>query len=500
MQGLARVQQAAVAGLAVALAGALFAQSAQPPASAEPPWQAFVAAAGTDERAAREALTAIGARWRDQYAAMIIDLARLLPSPRGPRQIEPIGPDAVDGDGERSTLSGPSDLRHGPPPAGARVRQRLTSFLERQTGQRFGDNLRAWRRWIWELPDRPHGDYPGFKAEVYARVDSKFRAFFPPGVKHAVRLDEIDWGGVRVNGIPPLRSPQAVPAADARWLRDGHVVFGLEVNGEARAYPKRILAWHEMAIDRLGGLDLTIVYCTLCGTVIPYESQVDGRRFTFGTSGLLYRSNKLMFDEETRSLWSSLEGVPVVGPLVGAGIQLRFQSAVTTTWGEWRRQHPATTVLSLDTGFTRDYSEGAAYRQYFATDNLMFDVPATDRRLRNKAEVLVLRPELLEPDSPPVAIAVDLLKRTPVFLFDAGARRFVVVTSKAGASRIYERGSVGLEARDPDGRLRDSGGNRWRVTPDALVGENGQRLPRVPSHQVFWFAWYAQHPDTVLHR
>ncbi len=96
-----------------------------------------------------------------------------------------------------------------------------------------------------------------------------------------------------------------------------------------------------MAIDRLGGLDLTIVYCTLCGTVIPYESQIDGRRFTFGTSGLLYRSNKLMFDEETHSLWSSIDGTPVVGSLVGSGLRLSFQSAVTTTWGEWRRDDGA---------------------------------------------------------------------------------------------------------------------------------------------------------------
>jgi len=94
-----------------------------------------------------------------------------------------------------------------------------------------------------------------------------------------------------------------------------------------------------MAIDRLGGVDLTIVYCTLCGTVVPYESTVAGRQLRFGTSGLLYRSNKLMFDEETASLWSALEGVPVVGPLAGSGIRLPFHAVVTTTWGEWKREH-----------------------------------------------------------------------------------------------------------------------------------------------------------------
>jgi hypothetical protein len=205
------------------------------------------------------------------------------------------------------------------------------------------DDLRAWRKWMWALPDSPHVDYASFKADLYGRIDPRFRAFFPPRVKSKIRLDEIDWGGVPVSGIPPLRSRKTIPAADATWLRDGHIVFGITINGQARAYPKRILAWHEMAIDRVGGVDLTIVYCTLCGTVIPYESGVGGRPFTFGTSGLLYRSNKLMFDEETRSLWSSLEGVPVVWTLVDTGLQLPFRSVVTTTWGEWEQDHPTTT-------------------------------------------------------------------------------------------------------------------------------------------------------------
>ena len=128
----------------------------------------------------------------------------------------------------------------------------------------------------------------------------------------------------------------------------------------------------------------------MCGTVIPYDSVVDGRHIVFGTSGLLFRSNKLMFDEETRSLWNTFEGVPVVGSLVGSGIRLRHRSVVTTTWGEWRRMHPGTTVLSLDTGHQLDYSEGSAYRDYFSHDDLWFSVPELDDRLGNKDEVLVM--------------------------------------------------------------------------------------------------------------
>ena len=469
----------------------------------DPPWQAFIAAASAERHVSEAALDVIAAGWRDGYSAMIVDVARFLPAARRPRAADdPLPPDLDDVVDERVGGGGRSSFPDAPrQPPGAETRRRLVDFLEGQTGKRFGDDLRAWRRWMWSLPYAPHPDYSTFKAEAYARVDPRFRLFFPPRVPASIRLDEIDWGGVAVNGIPPLRSPRTVPAAAAAdWLRPGHIVFGVIVNGEARAYPKRILAWHELAIDRLGGVDLAIVYCTLCGTVIPYESAAGGRRFTFGTSGLLYRSNKLMFDEETRSLWSSLEGVPVVGPLVASGLQLRFHPVVTTTWSEWRRDHPSTTVLSLETGYERNYSEGAAYRDYFASDRLMFEVPRADTRLANKAEVLVLRPEIAGKGVPPVAIAVDRLRRVPVYAFDIQGHRFVVVTSKEGANLMYESGSHAFVPRLVDGEIRDTTGQRWTPTPDALVGERGERLARVPAHRAFWFGWVAQHPDTVLHK
>jgi len=105
---------------------------------------------------------------------------------------------------------------------------------------------------------------------------------------------------------------------------------------------------------------------------ILYHTEHAGTVHELGTSGFLYRSNKLMYDRATQSLWSTLRGEPVIGPLVGQGIRLARGSVVTTTWGEWRRRHPHTSVLSIDTGHTRDYAEGAAYRDYFATDALMF--------------------------------------------------------------------------------------------------------------------------------
>ncbi|MGD9905404.1 MAG: DUF3179 domain-containing protein [Dehalococcoidia bacterium] len=492
--------------LTAVLAGGL-SLGAQP---AVPPVELFFAAASLDERTAREALDALAPSWRDGYTPMIVDLARLLrpaapePGDTGAAEFaDRLEPDSdIGGDGAaRDAFAAP--IRR-PPTAESQARARLVRFLEQRTGKRFDPLLRGWRQWMWSLPYEPHPDYARFKAELYGRIDQRMALFFPAGVSAEIRLDEIDWGGVTVNGIPPLNDPKVLPAGEAGYLRDRHVVFGLVVNGEARAYPKRILAWHEMARDRLGGVELHVVYCTLCGTVIPYESVAGGRTWRLGTSGLLYRSNKLMFDQETASLWSTLEGRPVVGELVGTGLQLRSHPVVTTTWGEWRAAHPATTVLSLDTGHQRDYSEGAAYRDYFSHDDLYFQVPGEDRRLKHKAEVLTLRVRPVA-GGDAVAVAIDqrLLRRQRVYPLEVAGRRLVVVTSRAGANRVYALGSsdVAFQGRRPDEHHVVDGDDRvWQVTEDALVRADDAttRLPRVVAQRAFWFGWQAQFPDTLL--
>ncbi len=484
-----------------------------------PPLELFFAAASLDEKTSRAAIEALAPSWRDGYTSMIVDLARLLrPATRagddtgGAEFAERFDADADAGSpgaapradvGAAPRADFGTPARRGPT-AESVARTRLLQVLEKRTGKRFDPLLRGWRQWMWSLPYEPHPDYARFKGELYSRIDRRMARFFPPGVSSLIRLDEIDWGGVTVNGIPPLYYPKVLAAAEARYLRDGHLVFGLVVNGEARAYPKRILAWHEMARDRLGGVELHVVYCTLCGTVMPYESVAGNRTWRLGTSGLLYRSNKLMFDEETGSLWSTLEGRPVVGELAGSGLQLQSRPVVTTTWGEWRAQHPATTVLSLDTGHSRDYSEGAAYRDYFSHDDLYFQVPGDDRRLKNKAEVLTLRVRTAAGgDAVPVAIDQRLLRRQPVYPLEVAGRRLVVVTSRAGANRVYALGSsdVAFQTRRPDDRaVIDGAGRAWRVTEEALVRDDdpGSVFPRVTAQRAFWFGWRAQFPATVL--
>jgi hypothetical protein len=311
----------------------------------------------------------------------------------------------------------------------------------------------------------------------------------------------VDWGGVGVDGIPPLDHPAHVEASEASWLDDDHVVFGIALGGQARAYPKRILAWHELARDRLGDVELAIVYCTLCGTVIPYGAEVGGLTRSFGTSGLLYRSNKLMYDAESKSLWSSVEGRPVIGALAGQPLELAAYPVVTTTWAEWRRLHPATTVLSLDTGHERDYSEGAAYRDYFASDRLMFEVPGEDRRLRNKDEVLALLLRPPDDSAAPrraLAISARFLERHRLHALRFAGHDLLVITSREGANRVYATAGRRFAREARDGRLEDAEGGLWRLTEAALVAEDGAALPRVPARRAFWFGWRAQFPDTEL--
>ena len=375
------------------------------------------------------------------------------------------------------------------------ISDRIIEVLERKTGKQLGTDAQKWFREIWNTPYEPHPYYASFKASCYEGIDASFREYFSRAADAKIRLDEIRWGGVARDGIPPLKNPLTITAGEATYLADTDVVFGVVVNGRARAYPKRILAWHEMVKDVVGGTKINGVYCTLCGSMIVYLPEHNGVHYELGTSGFLYRSNKLMYDHGTKSLWSTLKGEPVVGPLVGKGIKLKPHHVVTTTWGEWQTQHPTTRVLSLRTGHHRDYEEGAAYRSYFFTDDLMFTVPKTDDRLLNKDEVFVVRG--VGGDSTPLAIAAKYLSQNTVYHDRIGDQKFVVVTDESGANRAY--GTEGAFARlDDSGNLIDQDGTAWEVGEGAITSESGQRAARLPAHRAFWFGWQAAFPNTRL--
>ncbi|MEM6301197.1 MAG: DUF3179 domain-containing protein [Pseudomonadota bacterium] len=379
--------------------------------------------------------------------------------------------------------------------------ERARAFLGRKidelTGLKAADDINRIYYWLWNQDIEPSSDYGDFKAGLYRYIDPAFEAYFLDRQATArIRLDEIRWGGVRQDGIPPLRNPKMIAAEEAEYLEDDNIVFGITVNGDARAYPKRILAWHEMFTDTIGGTPIAGVYCTLCGTVIPYRTEWNGKSFTLGTSGFLYRSNKLMYDRATQSLWSTERGEPVLGPLVDKGISLAFESVVTTTWGEWKRRNPRTTVLALNTGYQRDYGEGAAYRDYFGDDELMFNTPFSDQRLANKREVLALR--FAGAPKQQLAIDTEFLRNNPVYTNRIGQQEFVVLTDVTGANRVYDPGTVTFIRYDGRDKATDSTGENWTVSEESLVSDSGQTLQRLPYHRAFWFGWQAAFPQTEL--
>ncbi len=168
------------------------------------------------------------------------------------------------------------------------------------------ESARGWFEWmLWQEDNDQFARHPGYadlKRRAFLQIDPNFADFLKPEYlavdRMKIRLEEITWGGVRKDGIPSLDNPELIAASEATYLKSDDLVFGVSINGDARAYPLRIMGWHEMFNDVIGGVPLALAYCTLCGSGILFETQVAGRGkpLVFGSSGFLYRSNKLMFD------------------------------------------------------------------------------------------------------------------------------------------------------------------------------------------------------------
>lgn len=495
---------AAVGATAVAAGLQALAVAASQPAGEPPAIHWFLAAMTLDEREASEALARIAERWEDRYAALLVDLARFTRPNEEARTVDVSGL-------ERRADS--TDLTYAPTYPGAQfrvvggrrhptapVRARLVRFLERQTGRRFGDDLDRWRRWTWGLPYPPHPDYPAFKAELSRGVDPRMAAFLSARGEPAVRLDEIEWSGLGVDDAPPLVGPPHLGAAEARFLGDRHRVFGVQVNGEARAYPARLVAWHHVVHDRLGGREVLVAHCPASGVVAAYAIGESGPR-RFGTSGLVYRATSLLYDRETDSVWSMLTGRPILGPLAGRHEGLEPLPVAVAAWREWRRDHPATTVLSPDTGHPFRYVEGALTRRRLLDLGFVAPSPGVARDLAGEAEVAGVRPHE-RAGARAVAVDVRSLGRRALRRVEAGGRTLVAAASEGGIVRLYEApADVWLVRWQSDGCLEDERGACWRPREDALVPDGpGTPAARVPAVHAFWLAWAAEFPDTLIVR
>ena len=210
--------------------------------------------------------------------------------------------------------------------------------------------------------------------------------------------EQIVSGGPGKDGIPAITDPAVVPASSAGYLRQDEPIIGVEVEGEARAYPLRVLVWHENVNDTLGGQPIAVTYCPLCHSSVVFNRKVGGEVREFGISGLLWNSNVLLYDRQRgsgkkESLWSQVGMRAVCGPAARRGLRLEALSSQLLSWQRWRQRHPETTVLSLDTGFNRSYGSHP-YEGYFQGDRLMFPVTSSTaqrRKFPNKEQMVVLR-------------------------------------------------------------------------------------------------------------
>ena len=274
-----------------------------------------------------------------------------------------------------------------------------------------------------------------------------------------VPADEIHAGGPPRDGIPALDDPAFVRPGQADFLAPDDRILGVEIGGEARAYPIAILNWHEIVNDEIRGRPIVVTYCPLCGTGVVFDAEVAGRRLAFGVSGLLYNSDVLLYDRQTESLWSQIKKQAVTGPMKGR--RLRALPISHTSWRDWRERHPDTRVLSTDTGYARDYSRDP-YGDYASERGLYFPVSARSNRYHPKERVLGLE-----------------------IGGEAKAYPFAELAS-SGHAEIRDR----VGGRPVVIRF-DEANQSARAYDDA----DGEQLPAITS---FWFAWYAFHPDTAI--
>lgn len=296
----------------------------------------------------------------------------------------------------------------------------------------------------------------------------------------------ISRGGPPKDGIPSIDNPQFIDASEAdAFLEADDVVFGVVRNGEARAYPQRILVWHEIVNDQIGGENVAVTYCPLTGTAMGFERGDT----TLGVSGRLVNSNLIMYDRETESYFPQILGTAINGPRKGE--RLDSFPVTWTSWEQWREAHPDTEVMSRNTGHARNYSRdpygsyGPRGGYYAEGSQLMFPVMNSDDRLDHKAIVVTALTE-----DGPLAVAKSKLREAGNLRVSVGDGQYLAVHDESlDAGRIYR---IPQDANIGDGPV-ELAANGPRQAGQPLDVE------RVVAWDAFWFAWAAFYPETAFH-
>ena len=248
------------------------------------------------------------------------------------------------------------------------------------------------------LPQVPSGDRE--------QVPSALRDRDAPGLpKPTVDLAEIVSGGQPPEGIPAIDAPRFQRTGDVRWVDDAEQVLVVEVAGEARAYPVQVLTHHEIVNDTVGGVPVAVTYCPLCASGIAFDRRVGDRVLSFGTSGELYRSDLVMYDRQTESLWPQIEGSAVAGTLTSTELEVLPASLVS--WEQWRAAHPDGWVLSRQTGYARTYGANPYYRYDDKASMPLFLAGPIDNRIEWQKQRVVG----ITSGKDALAIDIEALKR-----------------------------------------------------------------------------------------
>jgi len=315
------------------------------------------------------------------------------------------------------------------------------------------------------------------------------------GVKHLIPLDKIKGGGPPKDGIPSIDNPVFADIQGSHFMSDSDTVIGLEINGEAKAYPSFILVWHEIVNDNVGGTPVAVTYCPLCYTNQVFERVIDGQEVEFGTSGKLYNSNLLMYDRLTDSYWSQALGIAVKGELTG--YQLNLIPFDVITWGDWKKLHPDTMVMTTDTGHIRSYATDP-YGNYYTEPRIFFPVEHSDDRMHPKEIIIGFNQDTIykaykQNDIESNIIINDFIGDTPLMLISLYSEN----------SRAFERTINGkvLDFEYTDGKIFDSQTNsEWNYDGLSISGQHqGVQLERMPIEPGFWFEWFAFHPQTLVY-